>query len=51
MVINPELAAADEIARVLKFPSAIDVDTFSKSRVDLLKFRVLEHSVLDEMRI
>lgn len=51
MVINPEMAAADEIARVLKFPSAIDVDTFSKSRVDLLKFRVLEHSVLDEMRI
>ena len=43
------MAAADS-ARV-KFPSAIDVDTFSKSRVDLLKFRVLEHSVLDEMRI
>ncbi len=51
MVINPELAAADEIARVLKYPSAIDVDSFNKSRVELLKFRVPEDSVLDGMRV
>ena len=30
MVINPELAAAEEIARVLRFPSAIKIDTFAK---------------------
>lgn len=51
MVINPEFAAAREIARILKFPSAIDVDSFVKSRVDLLKFRVKEKSVLDGMKI
>ena len=34
MVINPEFAAAEEIARVLKFPSAIEVDSFVRSRVD-----------------
>jgi len=51
MIINPELAAALEIARILKFPSAIDVDSFAKSRVDLLKFRVSEESVLNGKRI
>lgn len=51
MVINPEATAAVEIARNLKFPSAIDVDSFAKSRVDILKFRVPEQSVLDNMKL
>ena len=34
MVINPEYAAACEIARLLKFPSAIKVDSFAKGRVE-----------------
>lgn len=46
MVINPELAAAQEIARVLRFPSAIKIDTFAKGRVELLKFRLPENSRL-----
>lgn len=40
MIINPELAAATEIARILRFPSAIKIDTFAKGRVELLKFKV-----------
>ncbi len=51
MIINPEFAAAQEISRILKFPSAIDVDSFVKSRVELLKFRVSEQSVLNNMQI
>ncbi|MBE7063289.1 MAG: Trk system potassium transporter TrkA, partial [Ruminococcaceae bacterium] len=51
MVINPELAAASEIARVLRFPSAIKIDTFAKGRVEILKFRISENSVLDGMRV
>lgn len=42
MVINPEYAAACEIARLLKFPSAIKVDSFAKGRVELLKCRIGE---------
>lgn len=49
MVITPELAAAREIANTLKFPSAIEVNTFAKSRVELLKFRVPDRSVLINM--
>ena len=46
MVVNPEQAAAAEIARILRFPSAIKIDTFAKGRVELLKFRLPEGSPL-----
>lgn len=51
MVINPEQAAANEIARVLRFPSAIQIDTFAKGRVEILKFKIPEGSVLNNMPI
>lgn len=51
MVINPEQAAAHEIARVLRFPSAIKIDTFAKGRVEILNFEVSEGNVLDGMKL
>lgn len=51
MIINPEQAAAVEIARILRFPSAIQIDTFAKGRVEMLKFRVHEDSILNNLRI
>lgn len=51
MVINQELAAAMEISRVLKFPSAIEIDTFSKGRVELLRFKIPAGSVLDGLNL
>lgn len=46
MVINPEAAAAAEIDRVLRFPSAITIETFAKGRVEILKFKLPEGSPL-----
>lgn len=37
MLINPELEAANEISRLFSIPSAIEVDTFARGRIDLLK--------------
>ncbi len=51
MIINPELTAANAIARILHFPSAIQIDTFSKGRIEILKFRILEGSVLNNLKI
>lgn len=51
MIINPELAAAQEISRLLRFPAAIKIDAFSKGRVELLKFKVLPKFGLDGMTI
>lgn len=46
MAINPELEAAKEISRILRFPSAIKMDTFANGKVDLVEFRILEDSPL-----
>lgn len=46
MIINPELAAATEIARILRFPYAIEIDTFAKGRVELLEFEISSSSFL-----
>ena len=51
MIINPEQTAANEIARALRFPSAIQIDTFAKGRIEILKFRIPTNSVLDNMPI
>ncbi len=51
MIINPEYTTASEIARALKFPSAIQIDTFAKGRVEILKFKIQDKSVLDNMII
>ncbi len=42
--INPELAAAKEIYRILRFPSAAKIDTFCHGRVELVQFTVPESS-------
>lgn len=46
MVINPEMAAAKEIERLLRFPSAIKIDSFSRGRLDLIRAKVPEESQL-----
>ncbi len=51
MIINPEYAAATEMSRLLRFPSAIKLDTFSKGRVELLKFKLLPEFHLGGMTI
>jgi len=51
LVINPEFAASVEIARILRFPSAIEISPFAKGRAEVLKFRVPESSVLDHMMV
>lgn len=51
MAINPELAAAKEVSRLIKFPSVIKIDTFAKGRVELMKFLIPENSVLHNIQI
>ncbi len=47
MAINPEYAAAMEISRLLRFPSAIDINSFSKGQAEVLTFKIPEGSLLD----
>lgn len=41
-IINPELAAAREISRLLRFPAANKIDTFAGGRVQLIKFELTD---------
>ena len=47
LTVNPEFAAAMEASRLLKFPSAIKIETFARGHVELLKFSVPAGSYLD----
>ncbi len=51
LIINPQLAAAREMAKMLKFPFALNVDTFAKSRAELVVYRIEENSPLCDMKL
>ena len=51
MSINPEKATAREIARVLRFPAAMKLESFSKGRLELVEYRLPENSALHGMRL
>ena len=51
MVINPEEEAAAEIARVLRFPTAINVETFVDGKVEMVSFRIKEDGILNGQSI
>ncbi len=51
MIINPQQAAAEEIARVLRFPAATKIETFAKGKIELITFRLNEGSTLVGMKV
>ena len=51
MVINPEKATAREIARVLRFPTAMKMESFSKGRLELVEYRLPEGSMLHGIKL
>ena len=46
MVINPEFTAAEEIANILQFPSAMNIEVFFGGKERLVEFRVMEGDFL-----
>ena len=51
MIINPELAAAHEVARLLYLPTALEVNPFAHGRVELIKFKLPENNILANQTI
>ena len=49
MAVNPELAAAVEIARILGFPSATRIETFGGGRVELYEFQLPQDTPLHDL--
>ena len=46
MTITPELAAASEIVRILKFPTVLKIETLAKGKVELVQFKLGENNPL-----
>ena len=46
MVINPEKEAAEEILRILKYPSAKNIDTFAKGKINIVSFTATKNCTL-----
>ena len=51
VILNPEYECAKEISRMLRFPSAVRVDAFSKGSVEIIEHRVPGNSRLDGMQL
>ena len=51
MVVNPEYDAANEIAKVLRFPNAINIETFYRGLVDLVELKIDEGNPLCNMQL
>lgn len=47
MIINPELEAAIEAARILYLPSALEVNSFAHGQAELIKFKLPADSALN----
>lgn len=47
MMVNPDYNAASEISKVLRYPEAINIESFAKGRVDLAEIRITSGSILD----
>lgn len=46
MMINPELEAAKDITRVIRYPEALSVEQFANGRVNIVEINVSENSQL-----
>lgn len=51
MAINPEYAAAKEIAHLIQVPDAMEIDSFVKGRVDLMTIAISENSSLHDLSV
>ncbi len=51
MIINPELAAAHEIAHILYLPSALEVSSFAHGEAEIIRFKIDEMSPLANVTV
>lgn len=51
MIINPELEAAREMARILYLPTALEVNSFAHGQAELIKFKIPAGNMLDGITI
>ncbi len=51
LMINPEYQTANEIARMLRYPNAIQVESFAGGRMELAELRVTPGGIMDGLTL
>ena len=51
MIINPDLEAAKEVARILYLPATLEVNSFAHGQAELIKFKIPEGNILANLTI
>lgn len=51
LVVNPERSAANEIARLLKYPGFLKREAFAKAKVEIVELRIGHHSRLADVQL
>lgn len=51
MIINPDMEAATEMARILRLPTALEINSFAKGGAELIKFRIPQGNRLHEKSV
>lgn len=46
MIINPELESANEVARVLYLPTALEINTFAHGQAEMIKIKIPENNIM-----
>lgn len=50
-IINPELEAAKEVARILYLPAALEVNSFAHGQAEIVKFKIPQGNLLNRLKI
>lgn len=50
-IINPELEAAKEVARILYLPAALEVNSFAHDQAEIVTIKIPEGNILNDLKI
>ena len=51
LIINPEYSVAQEIARLTQIPTAMEINSFAKGKIEMLRIVLPEDSEIDNMKV
>ncbi|MBR5561961.1 MAG: Trk system potassium transporter TrkA [Clostridia bacterium] len=49
MIVNPEYETANEISRIIRFPSAANLDSFARGKIEIARIRIHSDNMLCDM--
>lgn len=51
MIVNPEYETANEISRIIRFPSAANLDSFARGKIEMASIRIHSDNILCDLAL